>query len=78
MSYLFFIQECSEFARAVIKKRRVKRIFILEWFNSEIQAAIAARSNLHKKAILENSPSNWKDYRSARSRVDHLIRNAKP
>jgi len=49
MSYLFFIQERSEFARAVIKKRRVKRLFILEWFNSEIQAAIAARSNLHKK-----------------------------
>ena len=75
MSYLFFIQERSEFARTVIKKR----LFILEWFDSEIQAAVAARSNLHKKTILENSPSHWKDYRSARrSRVDHLTRNAKP
>ena len=64
--YVIFILYSGAFesARAVIKKRRVKRLFILEWFNSEIQAAIAARSNLHKKAILENSPSNWKDYRS--------------
>ena len=45
--------------------------------NIEIQAAIAARNNLHKKAILENSPLNWKDCRCARNRVVHPIRNAK-
>ena len=78
MSLAFVIQERSEFARSVIQKRRVKLLFFPEWFNSEIQATIAARNILPKKAILENSPSNWKDYRSARSRVVHLIRNVKP
>ena len=43
---------------ASLKKRRVKRIFIPEWFNSEIGATTAARKNWHKKAVLENSPSN--------------------
>ena len=48
-------------SHAPLKKRRVKRLFIPEWFNTEIQglqAATAARKNWHKKAILENSPSH--------------------
>ena len=45
-------------SHASLKKRRAKRIFIPEWFNSEIEAATAVRKNWHKKAILENSPSN--------------------
>ena len=45
-------------SHASLKKRRVKRIFIPEWFNSEIGATTAARKIWHKKAVLENSPSN--------------------
>ena len=41
-------------SHAPLKKRRVKREFIPEWFNSEIQAAIATRNHLHRKAILTN------------------------
>ena len=64
-------------SHAPLKKRRVKREFIPEWFNSEIQAAIATRNHLHRKAILTNDALNWREYRSARNRVVHLIRYAK-
>ena len=33
-------------SHASLKKRRVKRIFIPEWFNSEIEATTAARKKL--------------------------------
>ena len=58
-----------------MKKRHVKREFIPEWFNSEIQAAIATRNHLHRKAVMTNNASNWCEYRSARNRVVDLIRN---
>lgn len=64
-------------SHAPLKKRLVKREFIPEWFNSEIQAAIATRNHLHRKAILTNDALNWREYRSARNRVVHLIRYAK-
>ena len=64
-------------SHAPLKKRRVKREFIPEWFNSEIQTAIATRNHLHRKAILTNDALNWREYRSARNRVVHLIRYAK-
>ena len=59
------------------KKRRVKREFIPEWFNSEIQATVVTRNHLHRKATLRTNASNWCDYCLARNRVVHLIRNAK-
>ena len=57
-------------SHAPLKKRRVKREFIPESFNSEIQAAIAARNHLHiyRKAVTTNNASNWREYRSARNR----------
>ena len=64
-------------SHAPLKKRRVKREYIPEWFNSEIQTAIATRNHLHRKAILINYALNWREYRSARNRVVHLIRYAK-
>ena len=64
-------------SHAPLKKRRVNREFIPEWFNSEIQAAIAKRNHLHRKAKLTNNALSWRDYRSARNRVVHLIRFAK-
>ena len=64
-------------SHAPLKKRRVKREFIPEWFNSEIQAAIATRNHLHRKTILTNDALNWRESRSARNGVVHLIRYAK-
>ena len=64
-------------SHAPLKKRRVKREYIPEWFNSEIQTAIATRNHLHRKAILTNYALNWREYRSARNRVVHLISYAK-
>lgn len=32
---------------------------------------------MHKRACLDLTSSNWRDYRSARNKVVHLIRNAK-
>ena len=64
-------------SHAPLKKRRVKREFIPESFNSEIQAAIAARNHLHRKAVTTNNASNWREYRSERNRVVYIIRNAK-
>ena len=60
-------------SHATLKKRHVKREFIPEWFNSEIQAAIATRNHLHRKAVMTNNASNWCEYRSARNRVVDLI-----
>ena len=59
--------------------QRVKREFIPEWFNNEIQAAIAMHSscNLHWKETLTNNALNWCDYCSGHNRVVHLIHNAK-
>ena len=64
-------------SHAPLKKRRVEREFIPKWFNSEIQAAIATRNHLHRKATLTNNALNWRDYCSARNRMVHLIRDAK-
>ena len=64
-------------SHAPLKKRRVKREFIPEWLNSEIHAAIATRNYLHRKAVTTNNASHWREYRSARNRVVHIIRNAK-
>ena len=47
-------------SHAPLKKRRVKREFIPESFNSEIQAAIAARNHLHRKAVTTNNVKNPK------------------
>ena len=59
------------------KKRRVKREFISEWFNSEIQATVVTRNHLHRKATLRTNVSNWRDYCLARNGVVYLICNAK-
>ena len=64
-------------SHAPLKKRRVKRKFIPEWFNSEIQAAIAGQNHLHRKEVTITIASNWLEYRSARNRVVHNIRNDK-
>ena len=58
-------------------RRVTEREFLPEWFNSEIQAAIATRNHLHRKAFLTNNALNWPDYRSARNGVVHFIRYAK-
>ncbi|CAH3017689.1 unnamed protein product [Porites evermanni] len=44
---------------------------------NEALTAIATRNHLHRKAILTNDALNWREYRSARNRVVHLIRYAK-
>ena len=43
-------------------RRVTEREFLPEWFNSEIQAAIATRNHLHRKAFLTNNALNWPDY----------------
>ena len=72
LSYWYSLFKSVLNSHASLKKRRVKREFIPEWFNSEIQAAIATRNHLHRKAILTNDALNWREYRSARNRVVHL------
>ena len=64
-------------SHALMKKRGVKREFIPKWFDSEIQAAVATRNHLHRKATLKNNALNWRDYCSGRNRMFHVIRNAK-
>ena len=64
-------------SHAPFKNCLVKREFMPEWFNSEIQAAIAARKHLHRKAVTTNNASNWREYPSARNRVVRIIGNAK-
>lgn len=45
-------------SHAPLKKRRVKREFISEWFNSEIQATVVTRNHLHRKETLRTNASN--------------------
>lgn len=72
--YSFFKSVLDSYAP--LKKRHVKSEFIPEWFNTEIQAAIATRKHLHRKPILINNALNWREYCFAPNRVVHLVRYA--
>ena len=60
-----------------IKTRRVKRQFQPEWFSNSISDAIKQRNCLHALAVRHNTDIHWREYRSARNRVVHLIRQSK-
>ena len=64
-------------SHAPLKKKRVKRLHQPEWFTDEFSDAIKKRNNLHQRAISINTTICWRDFRSARNRVVHLIRDAK-
>ena len=60
-----------------LRSKRVKRQTQPAWFNPLISGAIRNRNLLLAQATRYNTDLLWQEYRIARNRVNHLIRQSK-